>query len=488
MNHDLAALSYDTTAEAALEAVQTYSGPILIDFDETLYLRNSTEDFLDCARPGLLALLLLRILDVLKPWRFSGGIDTRDNWRVCAISILLPWTARAWRAKAPEYAARRVNRELAVAMLSGPPPQQFVLTSGFKPIVEPLLTGMGFADRVLIAARPYPFADRRRGKLRMAVARLGLNAVRRSMVVTDSLNDMELLRTCARPYRTQWPGARYVPAMTRVYLPGEYISKIKHPGERYIFRGIFQEDFALWVLSSIFLAADPAALIVGLLLLLVSFWAIYERGYVENDLAAFKYERNPSLSKAFGTTRVATPAMQPWIWASLAGVGGVAVLHDGRLPLLMQGVLWASVLILTYACFALYNRVDKMTRAWLYPLLQLARSAAFTVAVPIAPAAVAAIGAHVLSRWMSYQIYRFAGGRWPEARPELARLISFVLLLAVAGRSVEQPNQADWASLGLFLWFLFRARRDVRAVFTAGRRIDHRSDAPNKPQPVKVTK
>lgn len=475
MKHDLAVLAYDASAEAALEAVRTYSGPMLIDFDETLYLRNSTEDFLDCARPGLLALLLLRILDVLKPWRLSGGMDTRDNWRVCAISILLPWTARAWRATAPGYAARHLNRELAAALLSGPPPRQFVLTSGFKPIVEPLLIEMGFADRVLIAARPYSFADRRRGKHRMAAARLGLDALGRSLVVTDSLNDMELLGMCARPFRTQWSGARYVPALSRVYLPGEYVSKIKHPGERYILRGIIQEDFALWILSSIFLAADPAALIVGLSLLLLSFWAIYERGYVENDLAAFEYERNPNLSDVFATTRVARPAMQPWVWASLAGACGVAVLHDGRLPLLMQGVLWASVLVLTYACFALYNRVDKMTRVWLYPLLQLARSAAFTVVVPIAPAAVAAIGAHVLSRWMSYQIYRFAGGRWPEARPELARLISFILLSAIANRSVEQSNQANWAGLGLLLWCLFRARRDIRAVFTAGCRIDQHS-------------
>ena len=478
MSQDLAALSYDAPAEAALEAVRTHPGPVLIDFDETLYLRNSTEEFLDCAQPGLLAMLLLRILDVLKPWRLSGGIGTRDNWRVCAISILLPWTARTWRAKAPGFAARHVNRELAAALLPGPSPRQFVVTSGFKPIVEPLLTEMGFADRVLIAARPYPFTDRRHGKLRMAVARLGLDAVRRSLVVTDSLNDMELLGTCARPFRTQWSGARYVPAMTGVYLPGEYISKIKHPGERYIRRGIVQEDFALWVLSSVFLAADPAALILGLSLLLLSFWAVYERGYVENDLAAFRYERNPSLSDGFATTRVATPALQPWVWASLAGASGIAVLHDGRMSLPMQGALWASVLVLTYACFALYNRVDKMTRVWLYPLLQLARSAAFTVVVPVAPAAVAAIGAHVLSRWMSYQIYRFAGGRWPEARPELARLISFVLLSAIASRSVGQSGQANWAGLGLLLWCLFRARRDARAVFAAGRHIGQRPTPP----------
>jgi hypothetical protein len=60
-------------------------------------------------------------------------------------------------------------------------------------------------------------------------------------------------------------------------------------------------------------------------------------------------------------------------------------------------------------------------------LLQVARSAAFTVVVSIEPAGIAALGAHVLSRWVPYQVYRLYA-RWPNARPELVRLISFVLL------------------------------------------------------------
>jgi hypothetical protein len=92
MSSDLATCQYDASPSEALAAVRTHQGPLLVDVDETLYLRNSTEDFIDCAWPGLLALLLLRVLDVLKPWRLTGGIDTRDTWRVCAISIFFPWT------------------------------------------------------------------------------------------------------------------------------------------------------------------------------------------------------------------------------------------------------------------------------------------------------------------------------------------------------------------------------------------------------------
>src|SRR5215468_910271 len=86
MTGDLATCQYDASPAAALAAVRAHDGPVIVDLDETLYLYNSTEDFIDCAWPGLLALLLLRLLDVLKPWRLTGGIDTRDTWRVCAIS------------------------------------------------------------------------------------------------------------------------------------------------------------------------------------------------------------------------------------------------------------------------------------------------------------------------------------------------------------------------------------------------------------------
>ncbi len=269
---------YDAPPNAALAAVLAHGGPVLVDLDETLYLRNSTEDFIDCVWPGLLGLMLLRVLDVLRPWGLTGGIGTRDNWRVCAISIFFPWTHWRWRAKVQHFAECYVNQELR-AILKVRTQAPVILTIGFKSIVTPLLAAMGFAEARLIAARMYPFADRLNGKLHMVTRELGAETVGNSLIVTDSLDDLEVLRSCARPLRTVWPGACYRRALRRVYLPGEYISQIKRPGERYIYRGILQEDFAFWLLSSIGLAVRPASHVVGILLLLLSFWAIYERGY-----------------------------------------------------------------------------------------------------------------------------------------------------------------------------------------------------------------
>jgi phosphoserine phosphatase len=80
------------------------------------------------------------------------------------------------------------------------------LTAGFKSIVAPLLSTMDFADAPLVAARSYAFADRRSGKSHMASRDLGAETLRRSLFVTDSINDFEVLQNCARPLRTLCAG------------------------------------------------------------------------------------------------------------------------------------------------------------------------------------------------------------------------------------------------------------------------------------------
>ena len=194
---------YDAPPEAALAAIPAHDGPLLIDLDETLYLRNSTEDFIDCARPALLALLLLRVLDILKPWRLAGR-DTRDNWRVCAIAVLLPWTQWRWRAQARRLAAANTNQPLKAA-LDALPRQPIILTTGFRPIVTPLLAEMGFAGAKIIAARLCCFADRRDGKLQLASAALGTETIDRCLAVTDSMADLDLLDRCAPPLEPSGP-------------------------------------------------------------------------------------------------------------------------------------------------------------------------------------------------------------------------------------------------------------------------------------------
>ena len=47
----------------------------VLDFDETLWLRNSTEEFIRFARPSVIVAIVMQILGMLKPWR----LISRDN-------------------------------------------------------------------------------------------------------------------------------------------------------------------------------------------------------------------------------------------------------------------------------------------------------------------------------------------------------------------------------------------------------------------------
>ena len=342
---------HDVSPEAALRAISSHRGPVLLDLDETLYLRNSTEDFIDSAQPRLLALLLMRMLDVLKPWRWTGGESTRDVWRVRLICLCLPWTGYCWKKQVTRLAKNFTNMRL-LAALKTPGTVPIITTVGFQTIVTPLIAALGLPQARIVAAR-LTFADRRDGKLQLAVCALGDDTVRRALVLTDSVQDLTLLNACARPLRTVWPEARYHNALSSVYLPGQYLTHVKRPGARYIMRGILQEDFAFWVLSSVALAALPLLHVLGLLFLLVSFWAIYERGYVDNDLIAARYETNPKLSAAFRDAPVATPRLQPWIWAAACGAVAIVLLRWPTTPVPLDFAVWAVVLLATHGWFAL---------------------------------------------------------------------------------------------------------------------------------------
>ena len=466
---------HDARPMEALATIRAHDGPLLLDLDETLYLRNSTEDYLDCARPALLAAVLMQALDSIKPWRWTGGATSRDVWRLQLVLKLMPWTRDRWQRSLPQRAAQFTNRPLIEA-LHGRVLRPVIVTLGFRSLVTPLIAALGIGELAIVAVGDSSFAascrDRQRGKLAMTVETLGDDTVRNSLVITDSLDDLPLLDRCAVPLRTLWPDARYRCALADVYLPGRYLSQVKRPGERYIVRGILQEDFAFWVLSSVALAALPLQHIAGLLLLLLSFWTIYECGYADNDRIADRFEAEPKLSPPFHANEVATPAAQPWIWAFLFGTAAILLLRWPEPPAIIDFIRWLAVLLATLGWFRLYNRYDKRTRVWLFPGLQLARSAAFAVLVPVAAVGALALAAHVLAKWLPYYVYRFGGKAWPEAPLPLTRLLFFVVMAPLLVLTQQPASLLNWTAAALLGWNVYRARNDLRATFAKAHRID----------------
>lgn len=465
---------HDASPEAALAALASAKDPVLVDLDETLYLRNSTEDFIDCARPALLAYLLLRLLDLLAPWRLTGGEPTRDNWRIGVIRSLFPWTHLLWRQRVGHLAAIHGNRPLVEALKRGSA-LPVVLTVGFRPVVTPLVAALGLGEGRIVAVEVWRPEDRRAGKLALATRALGMTAVARSLVVTDSLQDLPLLDACRRPFRVLWPGAHYRPALSGLYLPGRYLSQVKRPGAHYIRRSILQDELPLWVFASIGLAAAPAAHLLGLILLLVSFWAIYEQGYVENDIIADRYETDPQLSVAYRQIRPATSRIAPWVWAAGSGALGIGFLAFPAAPGPGLFAAWGAVLLATRGLFWVYNRLDKATRVWLFPGLQLLRTASFAAVVPIVPAAPAFLGAHVLAKWVPYFAYRQKAAGWPETPVHLVRLVFAAVLAAILAFAAGAGILATPASVALSAFLLFKARRELRTIVAGAVRLDRGS-------------
>ena len=469
--HSIAS-EFDTAPSAAIACIAAHDGPVFVDLDETLYLRNSTEDFIDLARPGIVAALLLRLLEVIRPWRWSGGDVTRDIWRVRLIATLFPWVRFRWARKVRVLARIFGNAQLLAAFRQHAI-EPIVLTAGFRPIVVPLVAALGLPGARIVAARLNACEDRIRGKLRCAIDALGEDTLRRGLLVTDSLQDLAVLRACKRPLRTIWPGAFYRRALSDVYLPGEYLTRVKRPGAHYIRRGILQEDFAFWVMSSIALAANPWCHIAGLLLLLGSFWAIYERGYVENDETALRYEREPKVESAYWESPVATPRLQPWIWALVLGALGVLVLRWPAAPDPWDFAKWTLVLAGCSVWFKLYNRFDKSTRVWIYAGLQLARVAAFGVLVAVMPIGAVALGANALARWVPYYLYRRTGNRWPQSDDTaLIRLTYFIVLATLLALSAGPAAVLNWTALLLLGWNLYRAQWPLKTMLGQSKRLD----------------
>jgi hypothetical protein len=461
---------FDADPDSALDRLARHRGPVILDLDETLYLRNSTEDFLDCARPGLVALLILRALDVIKPWRFTGGLPTRDVWRVRVIGALLPWTWNTWRVRAPRLAQRFGNRPLldGLGSVEG---HLIISTLGFEPIVTPLLRAMGLEHVHLFATRGHWMESRRQGKLALLERVLGRETVAQALVLTDSTDDLDLLDRCACPLRTRWPTARYRRALAHVYLPGEYLTHIKRPGERYIARSILREDFACWLFASLALTTSFPTHVVGLLLLLASFWAVYELGYMDNDEVGAKYEKDPKLSRQFFESPTPHATWQPWLWSVVLGTLGLWVLRYPERPAPFDIGRWYAALAATFLWFRLYNRLDKSTRIWMFLGLQFARVTAFSAVVSIAPVAVAGLAASVLGRWMSYYRYRVEGA-WPHDLPETARLVFYVIIAALLGVSGGFAVVANWTTVMFLAWYVVWARKELRTILTGVSRID----------------
>ena len=191
---------------------------VIIDFDETLLLRNSTAEYLNSLRPRLLGLILLKFLSLIRPWSWLPkpfrGSKIKDWFLVTISTILLPWTLFIWRKKAKNMAQEYSNLELVEAVNKNRHSSIIIASLGFNFIIAPILKEMNIEQNMTIGCRFWQGAkDRGKGKLLMVREVLSESALKSAIVITDSYDDLPLLEIVEKPCLTLWEGAKYNPPL-----------------------------------------------------------------------------------------------------------------------------------------------------------------------------------------------------------------------------------------------------------------------------------
>ena len=203
--------------ELALTAIAhaTEDNPVILDFDETLLLRNSTAEYINSLRPRIVGFGLIMLLKIIRPWlwlpRPLRGNKTRDWYLVTIPTILLPWTILLWQQRAKKLAQDQSNTEIISAVNSNSNAPIIVASLGFNFIIKPILQNIPLRYDLLVGCRFWQGAsDRHKGKLLMMREILPESAIKSAILVTDSEDDLPLLQVVEQPCFVLWSLAQYV--------------------------------------------------------------------------------------------------------------------------------------------------------------------------------------------------------------------------------------------------------------------------------------
>ncbi|MGB3492993.1 MAG: HAD family hydrolase [Elainellaceae cyanobacterium] len=462
---------------------------IVVDFDETLLLRNSTEEFLNTIAPRTIAAIVLMFIEAIKPWKWfpkaMRGNENRDWFRVVILTLLFPWNLLFWQRHAKRLAQKYANPALIQAIKSRPNSRVVIVTKGFNFIVDPIVKYLPLAVEKSIGCRFWQgYADRTTPKEKLMQGHFTEQEIQHSIFVTDSLDDRSYLSIADYPFFVQWEDATYIPAMTDAYLPLFYAEKVKRPGKQTIKKLILKNHFIALFLALSWISPMPIVHGIGILFLTIAFWCIYEVGYWENDRVAEQYEKNPTLSETYHRYKTKMNEWEPWIWATLLSIVGLVLLQlsqslgwslqrwltldiaaslDDTL-LVKQLALWLGVLAFTRLLYVAYNYLDETTRVWVYPLLQYCKYFSFLLVAATSVVGMILLFVQTLVEWVPYIIYR-CGGQRNDLQTQVFRVYLFVffcLAIAVSLRDFSTIATTQFAVI--LVWSLIRCKQEVQEL------------------------
>ena len=496
------ACDYECSISELVNVINTVPDgtPILVDFDETLFLRNSTQEYLNTLHPRPIGALFLGLISYVKPWNWLpgklNGERSRDWLKVILGTIIFPWTLIFWQWRAKQLAQIHSNNDL-IEILKRSKGTPMVATLGFSWIVRPIIQYLPLQLNDVIDCRFWHGAiDRYKGKHLLVEAFLGSKRISQAVAVTDSADDIPLLSLVRKPCLVKWPTAKFRAAMADVYIPFFYLEKVKKPGEAHFVKQILTDDLLILILAMSWVSPHPILHAIGMMVLLLSFYCIYEIGYWENDMVGEKFEKNPVLSEVYHRYQRQVNLIEPWLWALMIAIPGLIFLElsENQINIWDVGILtqllasireklaidlrtWFVFLMFIRLSFWLFNHVDKQTRAWIYPILQFNKCFGFACVATTNTIGTMLFVSQVVALSIPYFIYRYGGEgiNFPKYFPNrLGRILIFGLLLtALVIGDGNFSNILNWQVLVITIVLFLRATKDILQVIRQIKPISH---------------
>ena len=461
---------------------------IFVDFDHTVFLSNSTEEFLDCARPRFLAAFALRALGALMPC--SAGPDRprgfvwRDPVRVLAILILMPWTLLLFRRNARAIFERDCNRVLMAILTEYGVGRVTIVSFGLDFVIRRLVAGTPLEGAPIISSSlKYPVRIRRDGKASSLMGTVDADPSRDVFITDSEVDDADALARFRNSFHIRWAAEKNISAHAMEYVPFFYMDKIKRPNLSFFFKIVILDDFALLALC--FLIFQPfhwSIWICGLSLFL-AFMAAYEIGYVENDRVGLLHEEKPKLSAEFYRYKDYKIEPNAWYWTAGLTLFGVFVLDAeyvlaavARLDVntdigptagrIIIAAVWFAGIGVTRLLFFAFNHATMLWRIALIFPLHLAKYFAPLLVFSAGWVGIALLFAQIVRTWSKYAIRR-SGGDLELFPGHLTRLMFFLFLLAIFGSLTTFGEVlGSWQAVVVVVWSVVRGIPEIsRTLF-----------------------
>lgn len=457
----------------------------VVDFDETLFLKNSTELFLDFAAKFYPFALMLQILDFIKPWRFLSkdsnvAFACREVIRIRLALIFVPWAKKQWQREAPVTAKTGLNRKLYNGLKSSGKPV-YIVSFGYDFIIQPLMDEIN-PDWPLLLSSNFDNAitNRETGKANLLRAKQEIN-FNNAICISDSLADLDILTVCSESYLIVWEETEHVRAGITPMLPFLYLKKVKRPTEKYFTRAILGHDFLLLVLVFALYSPNILMEIIALFFYMMAYFTSYEAGYYENDRYGILYEEKPKISKEFHLYGHGFREWHSWFCSMIFNAIATDItikykltwwFESESLDAFAQGSytiqffsLFSAFLVLQICVrlvFHWFNSIPERGRIIPMLILQVARGGGYLLLFSTNVVGVLYIATHAVAKWIPYVIYRYGGLKGDIPYHLINALLLFILVAMFGVNGLLGNSLTELVTVAIAAYVLLRTYTHIK--------------------------